>query len=395
MKCWQHLPADIRPYCAVTMDPGSLDVKERLEIWRRMLRDVQPHNIPIVLQVAGDETEWTTPVAAVETMLKEFSCIKAVQVVEWRCAYYTQFGGELDLAIPANLRYLAELLKLCGRYGKHLSLQFQTDLAHLATDQLAGPLREVFREYRDYVLPQNECIPPSYYLAQAAACGLWLAGYCEHWGMEPQWWWWTKGESYFIRPGVFGVEAELETDEARYARLYRAFIIEGALMGATVFSIEPPQDVWHGEATDERHFDQVIYPTLRQIIEQRLIATREEVLKQAKVAYQLKECKTLPRVRHAAPGPGPRDRAGQFGAGGLRRALSPPDEGDDPRYRRAVLFHSAAARRRSREPGGPLHESHSAAGMLDPGGLPRPARSLLSADRKQRGRPTPTIAPAC
>jgi hypothetical protein len=293
VKCWQHLPADIRPYCAVTMDPASLDLQERLDIWRRMLRDVQPHNIPIILQVAGDEPEWTTPLAGVETMLKEFSCIKAVQVVEWRCAYYTRFGGDLEMAIPANLRYLAELLKLCGRYGKHLSLQLQTDLAHLATDQLAGPLREVFREYRDYVLPQNECIPPSYYLAQAATCGLWLAGYCEHWGMEPQWWWWTKGESYFIRPGVFGVEAEMETDEDRYARLYRAFIIEGALMGATVFSIEPPQDVWHGEFTDERHFDKVIYPTLRQIIEQRLIATRDDVLKQAKVAYQLKECKTL------------------------------------------------------------------------------------------------------
>src|ERR1039457_5269962 len=51
VKSWQHLPAEIRPYCAVTMDPGSLDLKERLEIWRRMLREVQPHNIPIVLQV--------------------------------------------------------------------------------------------------------------------------------------------------------------------------------------------------------------------------------------------------------------------------------------------------------------------------------------------------------
>ena len=110
--------------------------------------------------------------------------------------------------------------------------------------------------------------------------------------MEPQWWW-TKGESYFIRPGVFGVEAELDTDEDRYARLYRAFIIEGALMGATVFSIEPPQDIWHGEFTDARHFDNVIYPTLRQIIEQRLIATREQVLAQTKVAYQLKECRSL------------------------------------------------------------------------------------------------------
>jgi len=293
VKCWQHLPADIRPYCAVTMDPPALDLKQRLDGWSRMLREIQPHNIPIVLQVAGDEAEWTTPLAGVEAMLKEFPCIKAIQVVEWRCAYYTRSGGDLDLAIPANLRYLAELLKLCARYGKHLSLQLQTDLAHLATDQLAGPLRQVFREYRDYVLPQNECITPSYYLAQAAACGLWLADYCTNWGMEPQWWWWTKGESYFIRPGVFGVEKELETDEDRYARLYRAFIIEGALLGATVFSIEPPQDIWHGEFTDARHFDNVIYPTLRQIIEQRSIVTREEVLAQAKVAYQLKECTSL------------------------------------------------------------------------------------------------------
>ena len=292
VKCWQNLPADLRPYCVLTLDPPALDINQRLEGWRKNLREVQRHNIPIVLQVAGDEVAWTTPLRVIETLLQEFSCIKAVQIVEWRSAYYSDFGGDLELAVPANLRYLGEVLKLCGRCGKHLSLQIQTDMAHLASDRLAGPLRKVFREYRAYFLPQNECIPPSYYLTQAAAWGLWLAGYCEHWGMEPQWWW-TKGESYFIRPGVFGTEAELETDEDSYAKLYRAFIIEGALMGATVFSIEPPQDIWQGERTDPRHFDNVIYPTLRQIIEQRFIAGREDVLKQAKVAYQLKECGSL------------------------------------------------------------------------------------------------------
>ncbi len=293
VKCWANLPEKIKPYCAVTMDPSSLDVKERLEGWRRMLRIVQPHQIPIVLQVAGDEPEWTTPLAVVETLLKEFSCIKAIQVVEWRCGYYTRFGGDLEMAIPPNLRYLSEALKLCGKYGKHLSLQIQMDMVHLCTDELAGPLREVFRAYSDYFLPQNECIPPNYYATQTAALGLWLGGFCRNWGMEPQWWWWTKGESYFIRPGVFGVEAALETDEDRYARLYRAFIIEGALTGATVFSIEPPQDVWHGESTDKRHFDDVIYPTLLQIIDQRLIASKEEVFSKAKAAYELSECKSL------------------------------------------------------------------------------------------------------
>ncbi len=294
VKCWQNLPADIRPYCVMTMDPTALDINERLAGWRRMLQVVQQHHVPIALQVCGDEAEWTTPLWVIETLLKEFSCIKIVQIVEMRCAFYSRFAGELDMAIPANLRYLAEVLKLCGRYGKHLSLQIQADMVHLATDQLAGPLRELFRAYRAYFLPQNECIPPSYYLTQAATCGLWLADYCDHWGMEPQWWWWTKGESYFIRPGVFGVEAELETAEDTYARLYRAFLIEGALMGATVFSIEPPQDIWQGEFTDKRHFDDVILPTLRQIIEQRLIASKEDVFARAKIAYQLKECSALP-----------------------------------------------------------------------------------------------------
>jgi hypothetical protein len=293
VKCWGNLPADLRPYCAVTMDPPALDLDQRLEGWRRALRVLQPHDIPIVVQVAGDEVEWTTPLWAIESLLKDFPCIKAVQIVEWRCGYYSDFGGDLELAVPANLRYLAEVLKLCGRYGKHLSLQIQSDVVHLGSDKLAGPLRELFRAYGEYLLPQNECIPPSYYAPQAAAWGLWLAGYCEHWGMEPQWWWWTKGESYFIRPGVFGTEAELATDEERYARLYRAFIIEGALMGATVFSIEPPQDVWRGESTDPRHFDKVIYPTLRQLIEQRLIASKDDVWQKARVAYQLKECGSL------------------------------------------------------------------------------------------------------
>ena len=36
VKCWQNLPSNIKPYCAVTMDPSSLDIKERLEGWRRM-----------------------------------------------------------------------------------------------------------------------------------------------------------------------------------------------------------------------------------------------------------------------------------------------------------------------------------------------------------------------
>ena len=293
VKCWRNLPADIKPYCVVTVDPVSPKPRECMEGWRRMLRVVQKHNIPIALQVWSPGS---TPLWLVETMLKEFSCIKVVQIVEMRCAYFTDFQSDLDLAIPTNLRYLAEVLKLCGKYGRHLSLQIMLDMAHLGSDRLSAPLRQLFRTYRQYFLPQNECIGPSYYAAQCATWGLWLAGYCDNWGMEPQWWWWVRGESYFIKPGVFGVEQDMQVDDSvldAHAHLYRAFIIEGALMGATVFSIEPPNDVWSGERTDPRHWNNVIYPTLRQIIDQRLIASKEDVLARARVAYQMRECNTL------------------------------------------------------------------------------------------------------
>jgi hypothetical protein len=296
VKQWEDMQPDIRPYCVVSLLPSSLDIRERLELWRRSLRVLQKHRIPIVLDVCGDEAWWTTPLWVIETLLKEFPCIKVVQIAEMRCAFYSDFAGELDMAIPANLRYLAELIKMCGRYGKHLSLQIQADMPHLGSDKLTGPLRNLLRTYKDYFLPQNECITPWHYAAQCTTCGLWLAGYCANWGMEPQWWWFTKGESFFIKPGVFGVEDDPPQDEtvfAAQARLYRAFIIEGALMGATVFSIEPPGDIWRDGHRDVRTWDNVIYPTLRQIIDQKLIATREEVIKSAKVAYLMNECSTL------------------------------------------------------------------------------------------------------
>ncbi len=112
VRCWAHLPPDLKPYCVVTMDPPALDLEARLTGWRAMLRVVQAAGIPIALQVCGDEAEWTTPLPLIETLLREFPCIKIVQAVELRCAYYSRFAGDADLDTPTNLRYLAELLEL-------------------------------------------------------------------------------------------------------------------------------------------------------------------------------------------------------------------------------------------------------------------------------------------
>ena len=126
----------------------------------------------------------------------------------------------------------------------------------------------------------------------------------------------VEAEYYFIQPGVFGTEAAFPTAEDRYARLYRAFIIEGALMGATVFSIEPPQDIWEGDSIESRHFAQVILSTLRQLIAQRLIASKEEVLRQARIAYQLPECRTLQQYDGVL-----QDLDLELGRGNLERAV--------------------------------------------------------------------------
>jgi hypothetical protein len=73
--------------------------------------------------------------------------------------------------------------------------------------------------------------------------------------------------------------------------LYRAMIIEAVKMGATVFQFEPFWDLF--DYDNSRCWREVIYPTLMEAINRRLIPTREQVMEKTKAAYHLRRAETI------------------------------------------------------------------------------------------------------
>lgn len=69
-------------------------------------------------------------------------------------------------------------------------------------------------------------------------------------------------------------------------------ILLAATSGATVLSFEPEWDLWSA-AANAHVGAEVIWPMLSRVVEQRLIATKAEVLERTRAAYQLKLTNTL------------------------------------------------------------------------------------------------------
>ena len=158
---------------------------------------------------------------------------------------------------------------------------------HILADEVQKPLLDTMREYHEYVFPQNEAIEPHFLARQSAVLGLWLSDVVDFFGMEPQSWFWEG--SGFQKPGRYGPLHETTKDVP--PRFYRPMILINAMTGGTVFSFEPYWDLWN-EVNGHIGRD-VIYPTLQEIIRNRLIPSKSQVQEQSRVAYQMNYCKSL------------------------------------------------------------------------------------------------------
>jgi len=280
VRSYRALEPDIKPYCMVHAEerytPGN-----RLENLRRFLRAAQQNHIPIVFQIAGPDESFDFPLDVVESLLREFPTIKGIMMVETSFNNYSNFGGGIRYSLAHNARYAIAAIKLAARHGKFFTCQLaHANFLYIMAGHLNRPLYETFRQYRDYVIPQHEMnVPWGWLQAHTAPLGMWLEGAVGNWGIEPQSWYWSDAEYAGPEDFTHGDIAQMPPG------VYRQMILTGVTAGATVYSFEPPDDIWRGPRS--YHWRQAIYPTMMQVIRQRLIPTRDEVLRKAKVAYQL------------------------------------------------------------------------------------------------------------
>ena len=277
---WHALPDEFRPLAAMQIDAPGDAIAVRHEWYRAALAPLQEAGVPVVIRLAGPDLARIHPIARAEELLRDFTCIKAIQAVSLPFEEYYAFGEFDEAGTPPIVRWLTDATGLAARYGRLFLIELdEIRWPRIMSNVWCKPLYAKFRECRGYVAPIAMCRGPHTVPQTSAVLGLWIEGAVDQWGVGPDSAWYR--DARFIEPGVFGVSESA----AMPAALYRAMILNGAMTGATVYSFPAGRDLWFGE--NRAYWADAIRPTLSGIIDRGLIARQDFVRKETKVAYQL------------------------------------------------------------------------------------------------------------
>lgn len=289
VRVWREaIPDELRPLCHMQMEVRVRDHRARLDRFRRLFDEMQAAGTPANFQFADPHDQFVFEPECVETLLLEYPCIQSMTITEINFEHYRSFNVP-RYAVSPEARYAMDIIDLAVKHGKYLSVSLQgVKWMHVAADVLNRPLFNKIVRHGGYVLPVNEHIGPQHLPRQTSVWGLWMAGLTRHWGVEPQSWWFENGR--MISPGLFG---QFQADNTRNmpAAMYRAMILQGALLGATVYQFEPFWDLF--DYDNAACWREVIAPTLLEVVRDGLISSREQCLEKTPVAYQYKEARDI------------------------------------------------------------------------------------------------------
>lgn len=289
VRAWSEaVPDDIKPYCQAQMEIRAQNHQARYDRFRKCFDELQAAGIPANFQFADPHDMYVFDPEYVERLVAEYPCIQSLTITEINFEHYRSFNVP-RYAISPEARYAMDIIDIAARHGKHLSISLQgLKWMHIGADMLNQPLLEKIREHSEHVLAVNEHIGPQHIQRQTSVMGMWLAGITQHWGVEPQSWWFENGR--MIRPGVFG---QYQADNTRNMPppLYRAMILQGALLGATVYQFEPFWDLF--DYDNAQCWREVIYPTLMEVIRGGLISTKAQVMEKMRAAYHYKTARDI------------------------------------------------------------------------------------------------------
>ena len=276
VEAWQALPDDLKPYSVLVMDAGAAGRHAR---YVEMLPPLQTNQVPVVIRVSdqGEAAQGLLYDATkMEALLEKYPAIKGVEV---RGLAFNQYDPAMGL--PREGQWLAEVVKTAAKSGRFTYVPLgEVHWARIMSNVACAPLYATLREYADYLIPANLTRGPHHMARQGAMLGLWLDGAAANWGIAADARWYQ--DARFIAPGVFGVS---DTPPSMPASLYRAMILMGAMSGSTVYGFGPDSALWFG--SEQHYWNEAIYPTLKALLEDGLIARKQFVRENAKVAYQL------------------------------------------------------------------------------------------------------------
>jgi hypothetical protein len=291
-KFTQTLPADIRPYAAF----NTSNLKENL---MEQLAPLAAAGQKVLLRThhPGPHTRFL-PLAEVEALFQAYP--EVIGAIGGESLTHSYGGGK-------SQEYTNRLLKLCGKYGRIFYEADGTYPTENKWEELYRRNGDLMREYADYlVFAQKNNILHRQFVSQSSVLGLYLSGSIGQQGA------WEDGGWYWQQVGFKGL-GEIFGQRGGETRtmpknFWNLTFLMGLARGCSVFSLEgqtgvarvgegykladkgfPPPNAspsaymtTEGELTPV--FERFILPLYRAIIREQLVPTKEEVLKQVRLA---------------------------------------------------------------------------------------------------------------
>ena len=281
-RLWEGIDPVVRDHATIQVEGTQSSDFANDE---RALRNAARVGIPITLQIQGDNGERhdTMPPDRIRRFLDTHDNIVGLQIVEASQRTFVNHGAGPEYTMGRNARYARDVIRIAGEHGLFMSFQLMRDnYAAIGCSADNEALFDTIVEYSDYVIPAHEMNSEfTKQLDHLAAMGMWVSGATQQWGIEAQSWYWS--DNAYGEPGQC-IPGSLEMPGGLYAIMF----LFGAIGGATVYSIEPPQDIWPGPGG--WRFTEHLAPVFRRLITERLIPSREDVVAASPVAYHLPRC---------------------------------------------------------------------------------------------------------
>ncbi len=243
--------------------------------------------IPIVVQLSGPHDYYgpvssRIPLTEVERLFRAYPAVRGAYICE----------QAFRVAPPEHrvmLDYARRLVTLAAAYGRvvlwadgHWGHNLWIDVG------LDRALMDTLRAHPATLVPiwkMNGALTP--FTAQGAVFGLWVSGAVRNWGVQPEGWYWYEaglGDGG-RRPGVS--RWFKEGDRAQFPPgFYGQMALLGVSGGATVYSFEPPTDLWaEGGGEPKPTARDVIFPVLTAITRRGLVPPRRAVLDAIRAVY--------------------------------------------------------------------------------------------------------------
>lgn len=292
---WGLLPADVKPYFGVHINPAKTDSPDTRAWIESMLDTAQHLGIPAIIETEGFASQNDTPMEYWAGLFGRYSVLIGLNISEIS-ATGGLTGANLNHAFMEKMARYIDVAAAHGGYFIWQDMSWDAPFPkspHVFVKAGAEPvLFEAMRSNGAHViLTHKHNGSGRRFTSDAAAMGFWAAGLTAAWGVHSEGWlWWEAGFERLYQPSMapHRSAAPWKSVFSYPDAMYGIEWLIGASGGAALFSLEA---YFQGYSSCDGSqltpaFETVILPLVRQIVSHGLIPDRAAVRDKIKAAYR-------------------------------------------------------------------------------------------------------------